>query len=120
MPGGRPTKYTEEFLEIARRYLENYADGGHVIPSISGLAVVSEVRRSTLYAWAEEEGKEEFSDILAKILAKQESLLINKGLTSEFNSNITKLVLGKHGYHEKQEISGGFNITMPGKDADTL
>ena len=34
----------------------------------------------------------EFFDILEQIIAKQHQVLINKGLSSEFNSNITKNV----------------------------
>ena len=34
----------------------------------------------------------------------QRLVLLNKGLTGEFNSNITKLVLGKHGFHDKREV----------------
>ena len=28
---------------------------------------------------------------------------MRKGLNNEFNSNITKLVLGKHGYHDRAQ-----------------
>jgi hypothetical protein len=28
---------------------------------------------------------------------------LNNGLNSKFNSNITKLVLGKHGYHDRAQ-----------------
>ena len=55
-----------------------------------------------MYKWEAE--NKEFSDILADIKAKQESVLINKGLSGDFNSAITKLVLGKHGYHDKQDM----------------
>jgi hypothetical protein len=34
----------------------------------------------------------------------QERTLLNGGLGKDFNPVITKLVLGKHGYSEKQEI----------------
>lgn len=42
--------------------------------------------------------------ILERIGATQEVVLLNGGLTGEMNSNIVKLVLGKHGYNEKQNI----------------
>jgi len=108
-PGGRPTKYCEETIKVAREYLENYEKHGDQIPSIAGLAIILGIRRETLHVWAKEEGKEEFSNILGAILAKQENVLINKGLTGDFNSAISKLVLGKHGYHEKVDstLSGG-------------
>jgi hypothetical protein len=108
-PGGRPTKYSQETIKVAREYLENYEEHGDQIPSIAGLAIILGIRRETLHVWAKEEGKEEISNILGAILAKQENVLINKGLTGDFNSAISKLVLGKHGYHEKVDstLSGG-------------
>lgn len=107
-PGGRPTKYSEETLKVAREYLKNYARHGDKIPSIAGLSVLLGIRRETLHVWAKEEGKEEFSNILGEILSMQEKVLINKGLSGDFNPTIVKLVLGKHGYHEKREteVSG--------------
>lgn len=101
---GRPTEYNEEILSQARNYLENYKKLGDEIPSNAGLAVHLGLSRETIQAWRKEVGKEEFSYILAAIQVKQENVLINKGLSGDFNSNITKLVLGKHGYHEKKDI----------------
>jgi len=103
-PVGRPTGYSDEVLAIANDYLEHYEDHEDVIPSIAGLALVLGIARSTVYDWAKQEDKSEFSDILANILSKQEKILINKGLTGVFNSQITKLALGKHGYSDKQDI----------------
>lgn len=97
----RPTKYTPELLEKAREYLTVFDQDGSVIPTVAGLALHIGVARETCHVWAGQEGKEEFSNILADLLAIQERLLLNKGLAGEFNSAIAKLVLGKHGYHEK-------------------
>lgn len=101
MRTGRPTAYSKEIIDKSKDYLENFADNGDVIPSVEGLAAYIGRARSTLYNWAEDENKKEFLDILESINEKQKRLLINKGLTSEFNSNITKLVLGKHGFSER-------------------
>jgi hypothetical protein len=104
----RPTKYTKEVVASAAHYLENYEEEGDAIPSLAGLSCYLKIARSTLYKWAEEEGKEAFSGILDEIQSTQEKVLINKGLMNEFNSAIVKLALGKHGYSEKtqQEVSG--------------
>jgi len=99
----RPTKYTPELVKECERYLKEWEAEGDQIPSVSGLAVLLGVRRETLHEWAREESKAKFSNILGAILAKQENVLINKGLNGEFNSNIAKLVLGKHGYHDKTD-----------------
>jgi hypothetical protein len=108
----RPTKLTQELLEIARAYPNNFIDHEHPMPSAVGLARVLRIHRSTLYDWAEK--SKEFSDILEDINTQQELELLNKGITGVFNSQITKLALGKHGYHDKQELGGfeGEDITF--------
>jgi len=111
MAGGRPSKYGPEILEETAKYLVNYKDSGDLIPSIAGLAVRLGVCRDTLHTWSKEDDKPEFSDIYAKLLATQENLLVNNGLSGAFNASITKLVLGKHGYSEKTEQ--GFDPEKP-------
>ena len=110
MPAGRPTKYNKDILTKSEEYLFNYEVLGDPIPTIAGLACELKVSRGTLYDWAAEEGKEEFSNILEAIMAKQERVLANKGLTGDFNPNITKMMLTKHGYSDKQDVNlGGQN-----------
>ena len=98
----RPTKYSKEMVDQAYEYIDTYGEHGDMIPSIEGLAEVLGLHRDTLYDWARQESKE-FSDILGKLLQKQQKVLINNGLSNTFNSAITKLVLGKHGFHDKME-----------------
>ena len=72
-----------------------------------------------MYAWEKEH--KEFSYILADIKAKQEKVLISKGLSGDFNSAITKLVLGKHGYHDKQDVGLEANMQITiGKDFEGI
>ena len=104
MKTGRPSDYTEEVLNIARDYVDNFrSEYGHAIPSVVGLAKILRKSRECLYNWARDEEKKDFSDILENINTSQEFELVNGGLTNELNSNITKLVLGKHGYSDKQD-----------------
>ena len=100
MAMGRPTKYNQEIVDKCYEYIENYAKYDDMIPSIEGLAEVLDLCRDTLYDWAKDD-KKEISYILAKLLQKQQKVLINNGLSNTFNSAITKLVLGKHGFHDK-------------------
>jgi hypothetical protein len=102
----RPTKYSKAMVDKAYEYIDTYADYDDMIPSIEGLAEVLGLHRDTLYDWARQEDKE-FSDILGKLIQKQQKVLINNGLSNTFNSAITKLVLGKHGFHDKvdQDLS---------------
>lgn len=113
MPGGRPTKYNQAILNDSNHYLENFEENGDVIPSIEGLSEHLEIARSTIYDWQKQEGKEEFSDILEKILAKQARILMNSGLKGDFNSAIVKLALGKHGYSDKTDLTSSDGTMSP-------
>jgi hypothetical protein len=127
----RPTDYSQEILDKATRYLNDFItlDRGDnprlLLPNIADLALVLGVARSTLYLWQKEH--KEFSDILEDILALQETKLVNYGLTGRYNSTITKLMLTKHGYSDKQETdvtSGGEKlqgvVILPTKNESTL
>ena len=105
---GRPTGYSDDLVEKARQYIEGDYDTiySHSIPSHLGLCEALSVSKTSLYKWAGEEGKEAFADILAKCNAKQHNILISKGLSGDFNASIAKLVLGKHGYHDRVESTG--------------
>lgn len=118
MPAGRPTNYTPELLEKAKEYvaqavteaLANSPEGG--LPSIAELALYLDVNRDTLYEWGKQH--EDFSDILKKLLTAQEMRLTDNGLSGKWNSTITKLMLTKHGYTDKQDItSDGKAIPTP-------
>lgn len=103
----RPTKYTEELVAKAEKYLSSYTT---LIPTIEGLALHLEISRETVYAWKDDEDKQQFSDIVSRLLATQSAKLIEGGLSGDFNASITKLILsGKHGYIEKtnQDITSG-------------
>jgi len=103
--GGRPTKYNSEIVKKALDYLETYQTKyKDEIPSIIGLALVLDISDETLQSWRKDKTKVEFSGILEAIARKQHQILIAKGLNGEFNPSIAKLVLGKHGYHDRQEI----------------
>lgn len=106
---GRPSKYNKEVLEKAKKYTKEYES---VIPSAAGLARSLGVAKSTVYKWAEE--NKDFSDALGAIQTEQEFVLVEKGLTKEFDSGLTKLMLHNHGHSDKQAIdhtSGGEKIT---------
>ena len=104
--GGRPTHYSDEIVRKAKVYLTTYQELGDAIPSVAGLSLYLERRRTLLYEWAK--AHEEFADILEQINATQEKVALSNGLKGDFNANIVKLLLGKHGYHDKvdQSLSG--------------
>jgi hypothetical protein len=98
---GRPSKLTDEVIAKAKEYV----DGGYLVdelvPTVAGLAVYIDIRKSTLYEWAKENSQ--FSDFLSTVMTKQEKGLLKGGMTGDYNSTITKLMLTKHGYSDKQE-----------------
>jgi hypothetical protein len=102
MPVGRPTKYSDEVIEKAEGYLKNYRELGDMIPSVVGLADELCVTQKTLYNWSEKHPK--FLHMLERINARQHRTLLSGGLSGEMNSNITKLVLAKHDYSDKQAV----------------
>ena len=102
-PVGRPSEL-EGSIEPAWEYVNGgYAANEEVIPSVAGLAVHINKARRTIYAWAKE--NEQFYNILEKLMAKQERALTNGGLAGDLNSTITKLMLTKHGYSDKQDTT---------------
>jgi len=104
-PVGRPSELTPELIERAREYLlGGYESVGEVVPNIAGLACYLSKARSRVYEYGEQ--NQEFKDILESILALQESKLLSGGLKNEYNATITKLMLTKHGYSDKQEVTG--------------
>lgn len=104
----RPSRLTDELIDKANTYLDEYASA---IPSVAGLSLFLGCARSSIYKWQDED--ERFSDILGRILATQEQLLLSNGLTGDFNATIAKLVLGKHGYSDKQETELSGNPNKP-------
>lgn len=74
------------------------------LPTLEGLALHLKITRSTLYEWRKDPEKKDFSDIVDELLSKQAASLIHNGVNGKSNSNITKLLLTKHGYVDKQVI----------------
>ena len=103
MPAGRPTKYNKKILTDTADYLENHADYEDIVPSIAGLACYLDLDKTTIYDWDKHDDKAEFSHMLAKVLLKQERMLLSGGLSSDMNAAIVKLMLAKHNYSEKTE-----------------
>lgn len=112
---GRPTDYTEELLSKAQAYLDESIDNKEFYPSIAELSFELDIARKTIYEWIGQEDKKQFSDIVEKILTLQEIRLSENGLQGKYNSSITKLMLTKHGYTDKQDVtSDGKAIPVSG------
>lgn len=110
MAAGRPKEYDP--IKIGNEVIKFIATckKQFYLPTIEGLAVHLTVARSTLYEWGNT--YPEFSDILEQLKALQASMLIQNGLKGEYNPTITKLMLTKHDYTDKQDVTtGGEPIT---------
>jgi len=113
----RPLEYNPSYVEKAENYLANCVDkyeefhktrgaksDGYDrlvrvnLPTIEGLAMELDIARSTLYLWKEEYA--EFSDIIDKVMEKQANMLIQSGLSGDYNPTIAKVLLTKHGYRD--------------------
>ena len=111
MAGGRPTKYQEEYNQIA---IDHFRKG----KTVSQLCAEFEVARSTIYKWAED--NEQFSDTLrvgselaqsywetvhhAKTLGQEQSQMDIKK-TSERGLEFILKTRFRNDYSERQEIS---------------
>jgi hypothetical protein len=100
---GRPTKLTPEALERAKQYIDGAYMLDELVPTVAGLALYVGIRKSTIYEWAKE--NKDFSDFLDAVMTKQEKGLLKGGIEGVYNSTITKLMLTKHGYTDKQETA---------------
>lgn len=100
---GRPSKLTPEIIELAWEYVEETENmGTHVLlPTIERLANRVGVHRDTLDVWGKE--NDDFSDILNTLRQNQADKLLQNSLVGKYNPVITKLMLSKHGYVDKQE-----------------
>ncbi|MCL4120387.1 UNVERIFIED_CONTAM: hypothetical protein GTU68_040713 [Idotea baltica] len=99
----RLTSYNDEIVRDAWAYVADYNEiHDQRFPTVVGLCQVIDRSKSTIYEWAKDKERE-FSDILEAIAEIQELKLVGGGISGDFNSTITKLMLTKHGYSDKQE-----------------
>lgn len=131
----RPSIYSEDILKLTETYIDECTSDYQVVrkpyidnegkekekidikyevklPTIEGLAYHLNIHKDTVYAWRKE--KEEFSYLIERLLAKQASQLVNKGLSGDYNSTIAKVLLTKHGYRE------GTDVTTNDKDLNLV
>jgi hypothetical protein len=81
-------------------------------PTITRLAIYLDVNRDSLYQWASEDKL--FSDILTRVKAKYEQVLVKYGLTDQYNANLAKFLLSAD--HDKREKS---DLTSADKQLET-
>jgi hypothetical protein len=123
MPAGRPPKYNKGYVTKTKKYLskcvdeydEYHATRGEKsdtyqrivrvrIPTIEGLAVYLHIHKDTINEW--DNTYPEFSVVIGELKAKQVEMLIQNGLSGDYNSTIAKVLLAKHGYKEQIGLGG--------------
>lgn len=100
--GKPPTKLTTDLELLAEKYLMGgYVDAGDLVPSNAGLSCYLGIGKRTLYEYRDK--SESIAHTIEGIQAMQEKLLVNGGLSQEYNATITKLMMANHGYSDKVE-----------------
>lgn len=99
---GAWTTCTPKVKRKARTYLDGAFLEDEVIPTAAGLAIYLGHRRRRMWEWAEHD--EEWADFMAELKETQEKYLVAGGLSDKFNSQITRLILAKHGYYGTVEL----------------
>lgn len=96
MAGGRPKRYTKEFLlDIAEKF-EKYIEDTE-IPIVAEFAYLINFPRSSLYQF------EEFETVLKKCIDKKEANLEKLALTNNVNTSMAIFSLKQLGWTDKVE-----------------
>jgi hypothetical protein len=99
--GGRPLKYTKDFIEAEAAAFEDWMNRVDSI-YFKNFALERGYHPQRLSEFAEE--NERFSEVYKRAQAWQENKLVEGGLTNVFNAGFTKFVLGNVcGWVEKQQ-----------------
>ncbi len=120
---GRPTSYNDEIPGRVQEYLSLCVDETKDVisgesekftsykqktivklPTIEGLAVYIGVHKDTINEWSKTHP--EFSVVIHTLKAMQAERLINMGLSGDYNPVIAKVLLSKHGYADRTELTG--------------
>ena len=57
---------------------------------------------------------------MENILAEQENRLVNGGISGKYNPVISKLVMGKHGYSDKTDLTSGEKPIQASPEAQAM
>lgn len=104
--GGRPKKYTDEFIEKEAVEFEKWIEKPNS-PWFEDFANQRGYSGEYLSRWAKI--NEKFNQVYEKAQSMQKGILVKGGLTNKFNSNFTKFVMANTcGWSDKSEskISG--------------
>lgn len=112
-------KYGPHILEETKLHIDGCKDDKY--PTIASLARHLKVSKMSIYKWRKK--YKEFDELIDDLLCLQEDMLIEHGLSGQWNSNIVKLLLNNHGYGWKDEDNQGsshrkVNLIFQGVDKE--
>jgi hypothetical protein len=100
---GQPTKYNGTLPERVDLFIQQCKQT-EKLPTHAGLAVFLGISKASVANYSKQ--YPEFLESLGKLNATQEEMLVNRGLKSEYNSTICKLMLSSnHGYCERTDTT---------------
>ncbi len=110
--GGRPVKYTSEFIEGEADKLEAWMKARNENIFLEDFAFERGYSYRRLNEWSKE--NEKFSDTYERFQMRQKSTLMKGGLAKRFNYNMCALILGhSHGVIAKSEQKLSGDATNP-------
>lgn len=98
---------TQEHVDKGMAYINGGYLEDEVVPTSDGLAIAMNVCRKTTYNWAEMKSnqfREEIAYIVDRVQAMQGKLIVNGGLSGQFNPAFAGKLVGNHGFGDKQSI----------------
>lgn len=114
-------QYGENKVKTAFDYVDNYKQYGDSIPTMASLALELNVSTFTLLNWGKKHP--EFQLAIDRLKLRQEAALINGGLTRDYDSSLSKLLLRQHGYKDGAEIdvrSIGVSLEQSTEEAEKI
>jgi len=99
--GGRPKRFTTEFIEAEAEAFEGWSKRKDVL-WYEDFASERGYCPSNLSVWAKE--NEKFRQAYTRMYFWQKSLLVRGGLLNKFNSSVTRILLNKFGFEEQPKI----------------
>jgi hypothetical protein len=100
---GRVSTVVDKFPQMVKYVREEgWKELGHAVPTVEGMACFVGCSRQNVYLWGND--YPEVKELMDELITIQGFALVNGGLNKTFDSAVTRMLLGKHGYAEKSEV----------------
>lgn len=110
MPGGRPTKYRDDYPQLLLDYFNKTIDHDEVFPTKAGFAIHIDVGKDTLNEWSNCGKHPKFSVAYKKAEDYQEKNLVSNAITGKYNPAFSIFFAKNNlGYKDKTEHNHSFD-----------